>query len=95
MFLPKEPFPRPLAFTWSATKGADLTWVPIPFEKSLTLAYWRTHYGTGYYIYHLFPRARRNLSQPITALDGKTPPRRTCSTCSAKRAPTSLPPERR
>lgn len=26
----------------------------MPFEKSLRLAYSRTHYGTGYYIYHQF-----------------------------------------
>ena len=39
--------------------------MPIPFAKSLTLAYGRTHYGTGYYIYHLFPAGAANLSQPI------------------------------
>ncbi len=73
MFLPTEPFPSPLAVTWSATKGADLSWVPVPFTKSLELAYGRTHYGTGYYIYQLFPQGR-NLSQPITAFDGRTAP---------------------
>ena len=37
------------------------------------MAYSRTHYGTGYYIYHHYvPGAR--LSQPIRAWDGKTPP---------------------
>jgi hypothetical protein len=29
-------------------------WVPIPFERSFQMAYSRTHYGTGYYIYHQF-----------------------------------------
>lgn len=54
VFLPEEAFPSPLTWTWSATKGADLMWVPIPFERSLRIAYSRTHYGTGYYIYHLY-----------------------------------------
>src|SRR5262249_42598504 len=59
--------------TWSTTKGADLMWVPMPFEKSLQLAYSRTCYGTGYYIYHQFVGGAP-LSQPIRAWDGKTPP---------------------
>jgi hypothetical protein len=54
VFEPREAFPSPLAFTWSATKGADLSWVPIGFEKSFQMAYSRTRYGTGYYIYHQF-----------------------------------------
>jgi len=73
VFLPEELFPNPLTWTWSITKGADLMWVPIPFEKSFRMAYTRTRYGTGYYIYHQFvPGA--NLSQPIKAWDAKTPP---------------------
>jgi len=41
-------------------------WVPIPFEKSFRMAYTRTRYGTGYYIYHqVLPGAK--LSQPIRA----------------------------
>src|SRR5215475_1407399 len=51
-FLPDFLFPTPLTYTRSDTKGADLSWVPIPFEKSFQMAYWRTRYGTGYYIYH-------------------------------------------
>jgi hypothetical protein len=48
-------------------------WVPLPFEKSFRMAYSRTYYGTGYYIYRLYmPGA--NLSRPIRAWDGKTPP---------------------
>ena len=58
VFLPEAPFPNPLTWTWSLTRGADLNWVPMPFERSFTLAYGRTHYGTGYYIYHLFPEGR-------------------------------------
>jgi hypothetical protein len=73
VFLPSAPFPTPLAWTWSITKGADLNWVPIPFEKSFRMAYSRTHYGTGYYIYQQFVRGIP-LSQPIKAWDGKTPP---------------------
>src|SRR5829696_3416089 len=53
-FEPKELFPKPLAWTWSDTKGADLSWVPIAFQKSFRMAYSRTRYGTGYYIYHQF-----------------------------------------
>ena len=72
-FEPKELFPNPLTWTWSDTKGADLMWVPIPFERSFTMAYSRTRYGTGYYIFHQFvPGAK--LSRPIRAWDGKTPP---------------------
>ena len=73
VFLPAEPLPTPLTFTWSQTKGADLMWVPMPFEKSLRLAYSRTCYGTGYYIYHQFVPGTR-LSREIRAWDGKTPP---------------------
>jgi hypothetical protein len=72
-FEPAELFPNPLTWTWSDTKGADLMWVPIPFERSFTMAYTRTHYGTGYYIYHQFVPGIP-LSQPIRAWDGKTPP---------------------
>ena len=64
IFLPEKPFPNPLTWTWSVTKGADLMWVPIPFEQSFQMAYSRTHYGTGYYIYHQFVGGIP-LSQPI------------------------------
>jgi hypothetical protein len=73
VFLPAQLFPRPLAWTWSDTKGADLSWLPIPFEKSFRMAYGRTHYGTGYYIYHHYARGAK-LSRPLRAWDGKTPP---------------------
>ena len=53
-FLPELPLPNPLTWTWSQTKGADLNWVPIPFAGSFRMAYSRTHYGTGYYIYQQF-----------------------------------------
>lgn len=72
-FLPAAAFPAPLAVTWVETKGADLSWVPIPFEKSFRLGYSRTHYGTGYFIYDQFV-AGTKLSQPIRAWDGQTPP---------------------
>lgn len=64
VFLPQSLFPSPLTATWPVTKGADLSWVPICFEKSFRLSYSRTHYGTGYFIYQQYvPGAR--LSQPI------------------------------
>ena len=62
-FLPESAFPSPLALTWSDTRGADLSWVPISFRNSLTLAYERTHYGTGYFIYQLYPAGAENLSR--------------------------------
>jgi hypothetical protein len=73
VFLPEHLFPNPLAWTWSITKGADLSWVPVPFEKSFRMAYSRTRYGTGYYIYQQFVKGVP-LSQPIRAWDGKTAP---------------------
>jgi hypothetical protein len=73
VFLPEALFPRPLAWTWADTKGADLSWVPIPFEKSFRMAYSRTHYGTGYYIYHRYVGGAK-LSRPLRAWDGKTAP---------------------
>ncbi len=73
VFLPEGLLPKPLAWTWADTKGADLVWRPIPFERSFRMAYGRTRYGTGYYIYHLYAPGAR-LSQPIVSWDGKTPP---------------------
>ncbi len=73
VFLPEKLFPNPLTWTWSITKGADLMWVPIPFEQSLRMAYSRTFYGTGYYIYHQFVKGA-NLSRPIQNWDWQTPP---------------------
>ena len=75
IFLPEKPFPNPLTWTWSVTRGADLTWVPIGFERSFRMAYSRTHYGTGYYIYQQFvPGAR--LSRPIQAWNEEVAPDR-------------------
>src|SRR5437867_1878686 len=73
VFLPENLFPTPLTWTWSITKGADLMWVPIAFEKTFRMGYSRTFYGTGYYIYHHYvPGAK--LSRPIARWDGKTAP---------------------
>jgi hypothetical protein len=52
VFIPEASLPEPLNYTWAATKGADLIWTPMPFRESLRIAYSRTRYGTGYYIYH-------------------------------------------
>jgi hypothetical protein len=73
VFLPERLFPKPLAWTWADTKGADLSWVPIGFSQSFRMAYSRTFYGTGYYIYHQFVDGAK-LSRPITSWDGNTPP---------------------
>lgn len=75
VFLPADVLPNPLTWTWSITRGADLMWVPIPFERSFRMMYSRTFYGTGYYIYHLIDPAAE-LSQPVRSWDGKTPPDR-------------------
>src|SRR5262245_31301413 len=73
VFIPEDLFPNPLTWTWDITKGADLMWVPIAFERSFRMAYSRTRYGTGYYIYHRYVRGAK-LSWPLRAWDGKTPP---------------------
>lgn len=73
VFIPGAPFPEPLAYTWAATKGADLIWTPIGFRDSFRLGYSRTHYGTGYFIYDQFVKGTP-LSQPIESWDGLTPP---------------------
>ena len=75
VFIPEKLFPNPLTWTWSTTKGADLMWVPLPFEESFRMGYSRTRYGTGYYIYHLYDRSAP-LSRRIRSWDGKTPPDR-------------------
>ena len=72
VFLPQTAFPNPLTWTWSQTKGADLSWVPIGFTASLRLAYSRTFYGTGYYIYHQFVDGAP-LSKPIASWTGAPP----------------------
>jgi len=72
-YIPEDLFPEPLTWTWSVTQGADLMWVPLPFEKSLRIAYTRTFYGTGYYIYHIFAPDVKNLSRPLASW-AKTPP---------------------
>jgi hypothetical protein len=73
-FMPADQFPSPLAYTWSTTRGADLNWVPFPFERSLKLSYERTHYGTGYYIYQRVAEGAANLSQPVTSYRPDAPP---------------------
>jgi len=73
VFLPEAAFPSPLTYTWSTTRGADLSWVPIPFQKSFELAYGRTHYGTGYYVYHSFAEGADHLSAPITTWNEEPP----------------------
>jgi D-arabinan exo alpha-(1,3)/(1,5)-arabinofuranosidase (non-reducing end) len=72
-FIPQDLFPNPLTWTWTTTKGADLMWVPLMFEKSFRLAYTRTYYGTGYFIYHLFPPGIKHISRPLQAWN-KMPP---------------------
>jgi hypothetical protein len=65
IFLPERLFPPGLTWTWSVTRGADLSWVPIPFERSLQLAYGRARYGTGYFILWKVMPGLANLSRPL------------------------------
>jgi transcriptional regulator with XRE-family HTH domain len=75
IFLPEHAFRKPLAYTWSDTKGADLSWIPMGFQKSLRLSYERTFYGTGYYIVQQFLDGI-SLSQPISSWNTQSlPPR--------------------
>ena len=74
VFLPTSALPSPLAITWPTTQGADLDWVPKPFTSSLRFSDGRTDYGTGYYIYHLYPQGADHLSAPLAAWDGTPPP---------------------
>ena len=72
VFLPQDAFPNPLTWTWSDTRGADLTWLPVGFQQSFQMAYSRTHYGTGYYIYQMYvPGAR--LSSPVETFTEQPP----------------------
>ncbi len=72
-FLPESAFPSPLALTESTTQGADLSWIPIPFQQSFQLGYERTDYGTGYTIAQLYPPGATNLSQPIVPWSAQPP----------------------
>ncbi|MCA8948035.1 MAG: DUF2961 domain-containing protein [Planctomycetes bacterium] len=74
VFLPRAAFPAPLTATYAETKGADLSWIPIGFGQRFRMAYSRTYYGTGYYIYHRYlPGAV--LSQPLVPWQPEqTPP---------------------
>jgi hypothetical protein len=74
VFLPEAAFPKPLAWTWADTKGADLMWTPIDFETRFRMMYERTFYGTGYYIYHQFVPGTK-LSRPLKTWDGEAPAR--------------------
>jgi hypothetical protein len=73
MFLPQSAFPAPLNETWATTKGADLIWSPVPFERSFQMAYSRTHYGTGYYIVDRFVPGTA-LSHPLKSWTEQTTP---------------------
>jgi hypothetical protein len=73
VFLPAAAFPHPVAVTWSETNGADLSWVPIGFTRSFRMAYSRTHYGTGYYIFDQYVGGA-TLSKPIPGWGAEAPP---------------------
>jgi hypothetical protein len=70
VFMPEELFPQGLTYTWSTTKGANLSWVPIPFEDSFQLNYGRARYGTGYFIFWKVMPGLENVSRPIESWSG-------------------------
>ena len=70
--LPLAAFPAALNPTWLTTKGSDLVWTPVPFERSFQMAYGRTHYGTGYFIFDKFVPGTP-LSHPIHSWDEGAP----------------------
>ncbi len=72
--IPEKPFPKPMTYTWETTKGADLFWTPMGFQDRLRLAYTRTFYGTGYYIYHQIPYGTKNISQNVESWSLQEPP---------------------
>jgi hypothetical protein len=74
VFQPATLFPPGLNYTWSATKGADLSWTPVAFETSLRIAYGRAHYGTGYFILWKLLPGMDWLSQPIESWGTRTVP---------------------
>jgi hypothetical protein len=65
-FIPPGAFPAPLALTYAATQGADVSWVPMGFSQSFMITHGHSDYGTGYYVYSLFDPGAP-LSQPISA----------------------------
>ncbi len=69
VFEPQKLFPPGLNYTWATTKGADLSWTPIPFQHNLRIAYGRAHYGTGYFILWKVPPGFANLSRPLASWD--------------------------
>ena len=73
VFIPEHAFPKPLAYTWADTRGADLSWVPVDFQKSFRMAYSRTFYGTGYYIYQQWVKGTK-LSHPTGVWNPAVPP---------------------
>jgi hypothetical protein len=72
IFEPAALFPKGLNYTWSRTKGADLSWTPIPFEHDLQIAYGHAHYGTGYFIFWKVLPGLELLSPPIKSWDEKS-----------------------
>lgn len=75
VFMPEHLFPPGLTYTWSETNGADLSWVPIPFQQRLQLSYGRARYGTGYFIFWKLMSGIDHLSRPLESWsDDAAPP---------------------
>jgi hypothetical protein len=67
VFEPRALFPAGLNYTWSQTKGADLSWTPIAFERDLRIAYGRARYGTGYFMLWKVLPGLENVSRPLAS----------------------------
>jgi hypothetical protein len=74
VYEPQALFPKGLTYTWSVTKGADLSWVPIPFEESMRIDYGRTMYGTGYFMLWKVLPGIKHLSQPLESWSQRPQP---------------------
>jgi Protein of unknown function (DUF2961) len=72
VFEPEALFPKGLNYTWSQTKGADLSWTPIAFERDVRIAYGHAHYGTGYFIFWKVLPGWNLLSRPVESWGAKS-----------------------
>ena len=83
-FVPAAAFPSPLALTWATTQGADVSWVPMAFTRSLP---WRTGARTtarATSSTELVPGGAPTLAAH-RCVGATTPPAPTCSASSRSR----------
>ncbi len=71
---PAAALPSPLAFASTASRGGDLVWLPMAFNRTLSVGFGRTHRAAGDFIYHRFPAVSDSTSPPLRTWDGASPP---------------------